>query len=1008
MFPVDSSSLTTHPQNNALSPSLQVTEMSIATLAKDNLLTYSSQDLIDLSEKVSDLKSFKTSKETKNQFVRCLFLAIERLLPCKTLRTQYQVYANLYLEALRSHDVKRKEELKSRKVKLFLNDNHLVQKVASFLQLTNSKELKRKEFFIKVLEAVECSPEVLLLCLRQKEYEVLYFLFECGFTPNALFEGKTLLYHAVEIGDREAVEMLLSFGADMLVSKENKTSPVLLALNSNRIDLLECFFAQGLTKDVLFDEGQTLLHKAIFKNNHLLFDFLLSYKPNVNVQDDKGKTPLHYSAEKMMGTMTMRLIKLGADVMLKDFEGVCALDSIITSKMGYTLERIIESKQELISSFSWDEVLFKFVDTSSLSLLQQLLKRVPYDAEKHQEIWEKFAESVKRERTKEQQEKFKELLLWSSSEITSSFPVPGNAFVIAVKRGCLWLAKEFFLKGVSIDRGSLEGEYAVSFPYAMDDELFDLFVEKADLSTKDLSGNTLLHTLLLQSEENDDVDRVLQVAAKMASFRFLEKNREGQSCFSMIAKTIEYDVVLPICLEKFENMNVAELSEELFLEYISVAYRHLGIEFQEQVERIKKICLARYRKMLPPHPASQAVLDCLQNQSEFSGVLQFVDTRKGEVKIRYDLLAVMTVEHMKYHPFWVFDKREEVKDLELIPSWSSASKELEHVWYHLCHKAKKTTFSASLLLKEKEKLEKEFSRDPDALATFLYQFEQTLHSPIPSKKLKQVHLEDLLEFSDVIPEDVRYFAGKDLEGNKIYLSHAELLEGLNSLVKNLKKNKLNDLIHKVCSILYVLKNEKIDVKKRDSFILDVAAAGLACSKRWEEDIVAHYALFFPEQEKQHPTLDVWMKEKLALLRLEIVDQLALSLNEEPGNLPHTQALFRYRLASLGLFSKETISDDPYGKNVAKEDLERRFYQSYRLEKILTFLTEQINQDTFMHTQISLSLQKILQRLDRVEDIELCFEEEKFTQNATFLLLEELDVLRSTTPEEIDQKLKEKL
>ena len=75
-------------------------------------------------------------------------------------------------------------------------------------------------------------------------------------------------------------------------------------------------------------EYRTLLHVAVMNNHVQIVVFLLTKHPNVNAQDDYGKTPLHYAADKDIDFETANslrqmqlLIDNGANINSQDNDG---------------------------------------------------------------------------------------------------------------------------------------------------------------------------------------------------------------------------------------------------------------------------------------------------------------------------------------------------------------------------------------------------------------------------------------------------------------------------------------------------------------------------------------------------------------------------------------------------------------------------------------------------------------------------------------------------------------
>ncbi|MFT7615116.1 MAG: hypothetical protein ACI9J3_004105, partial [Parvicellaceae bacterium] len=138
----------------------------------------------------------------------------------------------------------------------------------------------------------------------------------------------------------------------------HKKEIVKLLLESNRVDLMDSLFVHGLSPDIRFGidsltiphlltlemriseekfysnieffkknnldlwakdaKGRTVLHQAMIKGRGRLPDLLIPICPDMNEQDKKGQTYLHYSVmnENIYGTK--KLLEQGADFSIKD------------------------------------------------------------------------------------------------------------------------------------------------------------------------------------------------------------------------------------------------------------------------------------------------------------------------------------------------------------------------------------------------------------------------------------------------------------------------------------------------------------------------------------------------------------------------------------------------------------------------------------------------------------------------------------------------------------------
>jgi ankyrin repeat protein len=108
----------------------------------------------------------------------------------------------------------------------------------------------------------------------------------------------------------------------------NKHYNLLHEIQNNNITAIKNILAYGidinliLTPNFRTDELISPLHLAI-KNTSCknIIQLLLKYGANVNIQDTKGQTPLHYAISYNQAYIAERLIQTGADVNIQDTKG---------------------------------------------------------------------------------------------------------------------------------------------------------------------------------------------------------------------------------------------------------------------------------------------------------------------------------------------------------------------------------------------------------------------------------------------------------------------------------------------------------------------------------------------------------------------------------------------------------------------------------------------------------------------------------------------------------------
>lgn len=106
--------------------------------------------------------------------------------------------------------------------------------------------------------------------------------------------GRTPLFRASEIGNKELVEVLLSYKAD-INAKDNKGETPLnwMAMTGNR-NGVEVLLSLGADVNAANNRGYTPLHNTAIMNRKEIAELLLEHHADINAKTrgDKGGTPL--------------------------------------------------------------------------------------------------------------------------------------------------------------------------------------------------------------------------------------------------------------------------------------------------------------------------------------------------------------------------------------------------------------------------------------------------------------------------------------------------------------------------------------------------------------------------------------------------------------------------------------------------------------------------------------------------------------------------------------------
>jgi uncharacterized protein len=157
--------------------------------------------------------------------------------------------------------------------------------------------------------------------------------------------GKALspLLAAAKRGDASTIEKLLSSGAAPNDSDAEGVTALIYAVSSGKIGAVRALLAGGANVRLADRNGYTVLHAVAVDREHAIAELLLSAGADVNARTKDNITPLMASvcSPYSDATMSLTLIRAGADVNIVDSDGETAL-SCATSRTLEVIEELLK------------------------------------------------------------------------------------------------------------------------------------------------------------------------------------------------------------------------------------------------------------------------------------------------------------------------------------------------------------------------------------------------------------------------------------------------------------------------------------------------------------------------------------------------------------------------------------------------------------------------------------------------------------------------------------------
>ncbi|XP_067849426.1 receptor-interacting serine/threonine-protein kinase 4 [Heptranchias perlo] len=132
-----------------------------------------------------------------------------------------------------------------------------------------------------------------------------------------LDDGMSLLHYAVQLGNEEAVRLLLLYNANPNVANKRGSSPLHLAAEKNLKVIVELLLGKKANINTKDEDQWTPLHFAAQSGEETLLRLLLDRNASTNEVDFEGRTALHVACQHSHENVVRVLLSRGANVQAK-------------------------------------------------------------------------------------------------------------------------------------------------------------------------------------------------------------------------------------------------------------------------------------------------------------------------------------------------------------------------------------------------------------------------------------------------------------------------------------------------------------------------------------------------------------------------------------------------------------------------------------------------------------------------------------------------------------------
>lgn len=176
-----------------------------------------------------------------------------------------------------------------------------------------------------------------------------------AFPFASAYAGLTPLLVAIHQHQKETVDLLLKYHADINLKDDIQTTPLLLAVDRADQDMVELLLAHKPDLQARYGDGYTALHTAAMHGEKTILSMLLASGANVSAVDDNGMTPLHLAVSRGLEPAEL-LIQHGANVNAMDKFGKTPADYLSSNSMRAEDVESIDKLLRQHGGFKADEV----------------------------------------------------------------------------------------------------------------------------------------------------------------------------------------------------------------------------------------------------------------------------------------------------------------------------------------------------------------------------------------------------------------------------------------------------------------------------------------------------------------------------------------------------------------------------------------------------------------------------------------------------------------------------
>jgi len=237
----------------------------------------------------------------------------------------------------------------------------------------------------------------LSIAVSKQDSEMMGFLIENGADVNIEdFFRVPPIYYAVTKGTTEMIELLIDKKASIsgyFSYAGEKRTLVGWAIDENSPEKVEVLLKHGASPNSKFDfyddSQDSCLHAAIRRDYKKIVELLVKYKADVNVQNERGETPIYLAISSKRPKIIKLLYDNGADIdNVKNIRNETPSDYVKLFYSGKTIKEIAAETESAnvnsdpapssaVKPSSFINSVFSWMGTSTTAALSSLFQSAP-------------------------------------------------------------------------------------------------------------------------------------------------------------------------------------------------------------------------------------------------------------------------------------------------------------------------------------------------------------------------------------------------------------------------------------------------------------------------------------------------------------------------------------------------------------------------------------------------------------------------------------------------------